>query len=380
MIDTITLSLSENMYKLYEPNMFRLTTSQKGVSKWVLNGTKDERTRGVYYPMLTTVERVNSTGWTDKTLQIQVSLPKMMFGNNFDELAELDLPLVLDKLVLYLGRRGIKTSQDQLRRADVIGIHCGKNMVLQDGTTPQMIIEKVSQGEYTRRWDVEEVKYRNNGLGWKLHTNRWELALYDKKKDLQRANISEGRSEEQGNRVQLGLFDVPKKYKPFEVLRLEVRLNNKTMIKGVFKQIGITIPLTLESMFSETVTKKVLLHYVSLIENARPAFFDYQFGSKIDLLAELRVNKPSTSPTTLLAVACLKQAVDQGATLGEIREIVAPESNVQWRKLVKEAKLIPTPHVEQSLAILRSQIEGYRPLRLVDFKDKLINNDKRIIL
>lgn len=376
MIDTITLSLGKNMYIVFEPEKFRLTTSQKGVSKWVLNGTREERARGVYYPMLTMVERINSAGWTDKTLQIQVSLPKMMYGNNFDELAESDFLNVLEKIKLYLARRGIETTLDNLRQADVIGIHYGKNIVLQDGTTPQMIIQKVAQGEYTRRWDVEEVKYRNNGLGWKLHTNRWELALYDKKKDLQRANISEGRSEEQDNRVQLGLFDVPKKYKPFEIIRLEVRLNNKTMIKSVFKKVGITTPLNFENMFSEQVAKKVLLHYVSLIESARPTYFDYQTSGPEDLLAEIRMSNPKMSITNILALAYLRQSMYQGSRLGSIREIIAPQPIVHWRKLTKEASMVVVAHNDRPFVILRSQIENYCPLKLIDFADYMLNNDK----
>lgn len=376
MIDTITLALSESSYNNFEPGKFTLTTSQKGVSKWVLNGTKNEREHGIHYPSLTIVDRTSKAGGINKSLQIQVSLPKMMYGNNFDELTQADFPKVLDQMKIYLARRSVEVSLDDLRRADVIGIHYGKNIALQDGTTPKMIIDKIAQGEYTRRWDVEEVKYKNNGLSWKLHTNRWELAFYDKKAELQSAKVSEARSEEKNHVGQIGLFDEPKKYKPFEVLRMEVRLNNKTMIKHVFKKIAITVPLTFEGLFAEQVAKQALLHYMAMIESARPTYFDYQSSGPDDLLAEMRISNPKMSVTNLLALAYLKQSVDQGATLGAIREIIAPQPCVQWRKLAKEATMVKVAHKDRPFAVLRSQIESYRPLKLVDFANYMLNNDK----
>ena len=375
MIDTITLRLTKGMYVLFARAKFVLSTSRKGISKLVLNPTKAERVQGIYYPYLTLNNRVNKFGWSEESLTIQVSLPKLMFGNNFDELSDNDWTEVLKRIKDSLRRMDVGVFESQLVNAQVIGVHYGKNVVLRDGTTPKMIIDKIAQGDYSRRVDVETTKYRNNGLGWKLHTNRWELAFYDKKADLQQAKISDRRSEVKDDYVQLNLFDEPKRYKPFEVLRMEVRLNNRTMIRYVFEKTGIIVPTTFEYMFSEQIMKYILLYYVDMTETARPAYIDYHSTGSSDLLAEIKINNPKLSPINLLAIAYLKQAFDQNDTLGSIRQIIAPQSDPLWRRLIKKVKSIRVARRDRPLTLLRSQIEQYKPLQLVDFQDQMINND-----
>lgn len=376
MIDTITLLLRSGMYTLFAKSKFMLSTSRKGITKHVLNPTRTDRKNGIYRPYLTLNHRANKEGIIIESLTIQISLPKMMFGNNFDELYENDFPEVIQKLKRQLQIMDVGVFESNLAMAEVIGIHYGKNFALRDGTTPKMTIDKVAQGDYFKHLDVEKATYRNDGLSWKLHTNRHELIFYDKKADLLRVKISEGRSEENDNYVQLNLFEEPKKFRPFEVLRMEARLGNKSTIKQVFEQANIAVDRTFKAMFSESVTKQVLLHYLNYVEDTRPKYLDYRSINHSDLLAEIVLNTPKSSPSSLLAYAYLKEKMDQGKTLGSIRQIVALQHDRQWRMLMKQVKAIDVTKREHPFVLMRSQIEQYKPLKLVDFQDHMLNNDK----
>jgi hypothetical protein len=359
---------------------FVLTTSRRGMTKLVLNPPKGDRKRGVYYPYLTLINRRNKLGIWEEGLMLQVSLPKLMFGNNFDELSERNFPEVVAKLKRCLQMMDVRVFETLLENAEVVAIHFGKNIILQDGTTAKMLIDKIAQGEYSVRLDTELTKYRNNGLGWKLHTNHHEVAFYDKKADLAQAKISERRSEETDNYPQLNLFDKPKEYRPLEVLRMEVRLNSSRMIKQVFEKASITTPKTFKSMFSEATATKVLLHYVSISEEARPEYFDYLSRGPSDLLAEVKIRHPKLSLAKLLALSYLKQATDQGDTLGSIREVVTHESSVEWNRLMKIAREIKVPCRDYPFAPIRDQITNYKPVSLLEYRERMLSNDKRSTL
>jgi len=365
---------------MFERNKFMMTANRSGMIKHVYNTTKAERSKGIFRPYLTLEQRKNSAGWDDEVLKIQTSLPKSLYGNNFDELSDADFAQVLSKMTHDLKMMDIGVFESVLAQAEVIGIHYGKNIVLENGMVPKSIIDTIAQGDYFQSLDINKVEYRNNGLVWKLHTNTFELALYDKKADLQQAKVSEKRCIEKDNQIQLNLFDEPSKYRPMEVLRMEVRLNTVKKIKQVFAKIGLSVPLTFRDMCNTTIEKQVLLHYLDMIEQARPKYLDYHASSSQDLLAEIRMCNPKLPPKDLLAFVKTKELIDNGDTLGGIREMIGAQYAPKWRKLVNEAKTIQVSRHIRPLAFMRSQIEQYKPLKLVDFQDELLNNDNRIDL
>ena len=77
---------------------------------------------------------------------------------------------------------------------------------------------------------------------------------------MQQSKISEKRAIEKEGFVQLNFFNRIEKMKP-EVLRMEVRLGTKTKIKGLLKTVNIAPNLTFKELYSQSVSKKILLHY-----------------------------------------------------------------------------------------------------------------------
>ena len=89
MIDTIVLTLSKTDFTITDPSRFvpnaqwaleAMSFNHRLQSKQ--NPTKKELRQGLYKPILTLYNR-NASG---PFLRIELSLPKLFFGNNFSEL------------------------------------------------------------------------------------------------------------------------------------------------------------------------------------------------------------------------------------------------------------------------------------------------------
>src|SRR5262245_59776513 len=106
------------------------------------------------------------------------------------------------------------------------------------------------------------------------------------------ANKSEKRAIENDNAIQLNLFETFKKRKRLEVMRIEVRLNNRQKIGQLFRVLGIQSDLTLKNLFNPQIAQQVLLHYLNELESKRLPLFDYKPTSPKSLLADLVINNP----------------------------------------------------------------------------------------
>jgi hypothetical protein len=131
------------MYRITEPDKFRpsarwienpLMISSDIRSKQ--NTTKKELSRGIYKPCLTLSNCIGPSGHRDIMLKVELSLPKLLFGNNFQELRYKDFSLITKKLVEKLECMGVEIDENVLAHAHVSAIHYAKNIVLKDGSTP----------------------------------------------------------------------------------------------------------------------------------------------------------------------------------------------------------------------------------------------------
>ena len=117
MLDTIVLTLSKNMYYISEPDRFEPSAKLNLLGddnfrwSWIFsakqNPSKTELINGYYKPRLTLTNRFNHTGRREATLKIELSLPKMLFGNNFDELTTSDFEPVTTVLQSRLKEMGV---------------------------------------------------------------------------------------------------------------------------------------------------------------------------------------------------------------------------------------------------------------------------------
>ena len=119
MIDTIVLTLNENSFRIVEHDKFSPSTEGlycpsgyyrlggRANLTCVQNPTSKELVAGIYKPRLTATKRFNKHRNFEITLKIEFSIPKLLFGNNFDELEDSNFPLVVSKLNQKLKDMGV---------------------------------------------------------------------------------------------------------------------------------------------------------------------------------------------------------------------------------------------------------------------------------
>lgn len=360
------------MYTIIDKNNFvnGVSNAIRGVYTLVQNPTKSELQTGNYKPRLTLTNR-----FREETLAIELSLPKLMFGNNFDELTDNDFNSIIEMMRLKLKEMGVLVFSAVLSNSLVSSVHYSKNIPLTDGSTPSQYIKRISEANIKAFLDINHTDFRNGGHGFKWHCNSYEVTFYDKLKDLQMAKKSGKRAIESDNVVQLNLFDDIEKNKPFEVLRMEVRIGKRQKIRQIIKSVGIETEPTFKTLFSSGLSQKILLSYLHELESRRPPLQDYHSNKPKELLADLIVNNPSLGLKRTLQLFGLKQAMDV-ISMREIRQIFKSYSDRSWYRLVSEANQVRLPIAKDHFGIIRTYLANFTPLKLVDFQLVMLNNDK----
>jgi hypothetical protein len=272
MLDTIALTLDQHEFEVLDPGRFSPSAQGllnppyyklggRGVFQCVQNPTKKDFAEGRYGPRLTLAKRIRQGGFSI-TLRIEFSAPKLLFGNNFDELRSRDFDAVADTLHRALTGMGVGVSTETLRAARVSTIHYSKNMAFTDYTNCSMVMRELGRIDLNQRLDLSHTDYRNEGHAIRYHANNFEVTFYDKLKDLRKARVSEKRAIEQDYGGQRDLFATPGMFlKQLEVLRMEVRLGNRAKIMRVMGQVGAAVEPTFAALFDMGVAKAVLRHF-----------------------------------------------------------------------------------------------------------------------
>lgn len=370
MIDTVVLFLSRDKYHISEPDKFEPS------AQWALdnnhrpigfqskqNPTKKELLNGIYKPRLTLAHRINSKTEAEIMLKIELSLPKLFFGNNFNELMSKDLDPLLEKLSLTLKEMGAIVSSKNLLKAPVSVIHYSKNIPLTDGSTPYHYINKIKEANIKLSLDVNQTDYRNDGYSYKWHSNSYEIVFYDKIRDLEKAKISDKRALEKDNAIQLNLFEQFKQRKNLEFLRMEVRLNKRQKIKQVLNALNIDSDLTLKSLFKTTISQKVLLYYLGELENRRSVLMDYKASNDKALLSDLVFNNPDLGPKQILQIYGFKKALEIVNTR-ELRAMFMNHNQRSWYRFMSEINQTILPNQQNFLGIIKKNIVKYKACKI----------------
>lgn len=377
MIDTIKLTLDSTMFTILRKEDFQkdINNTASGFAKYVINPYKSELLRGIYKPRLTIAHRFNCSGVKGWTLYIELSLPKLLYGNNFTELTDNNFEAIIKKLSTVLKEMGILVYTDRLINAPVSAIHYSKNIVLDNGLTPYILINKIKDSNIRMSLDIDRAQFRNDGYSYKWHANMYEVAFYDKVNDLKKSNISPKRSEEKDNEIQLNLFEEIKKNDKLEVLRMEVRLNNRTKLRSLFRTLNISSDLTFKDLFKQDYSKTVLLHYIRELESNRPVILNYSAHDAKSLLTDLIINNPRLKPHKIFELFGIRQALEHYSER-ELKGIFNPKNYHIWYRLMKSTKEIIVPNQQSLLSIIKEKINEFKPISTLDFNKLMLNNDK----
>lgn len=375
MIDTVALMINRKLFITFNKDDFYKQTYSMGnkfFTKFMRNPSKKEIDRFGYMPRLTYFSR----SYNEQLVKIEFSAPKLLFGNNFDELEDVNLDKVVSRLQEQLTKMNIKIFYKPLKSAPVSSIHYSKNIPLTDYVMPVQILDELKKINLHQKLDMNQTDYRE-GHGLKIHANSYEIAFYDKLKDLKQAKISEKRAFEKDNYIQLDLFEKVKVLNPFEVFRMEARLNQRRKIKQILNLLSVDTELTFENLFKKSISQKVLSYYWQEIMNKLPPVISYKLKDKKDLLAEIMVSNPRLSLSKINQVIGVKTLIDEMGTR-QYREMTKKFDKTNWyrlNKLLKSVKLSES-YQFQPFKNINNTLSEFKPLKLVDFEDRMINNDK----
>lgn len=388
MIDTIVLTLKTGMFTILDHDKFSPSTKglyDASIGYYRLGGrsnitckqnpTPNELKQGIYKPRLTVTKRINRERNFEITLKIEFSIPKLLYGNNFDELTEADFPAVIQKLKTVLRDMEVYILEQHLTNAPVSSVHYSKNIALTDYTTPYTYLSQLNKLNINQRLDTNRTDFRNEGHSFKYRANSFEIVFYDKIKDLQQAKISEKRAEEKDNALQLGLFDILNQKRPLEVLRVEIRLNKRQKISQILRLIGKDFEPTFTNIFNQDTAKEVLLHYITEIEQAYPPLLIYQYDSPKKFFSGFIRTNHTAKLTQALKMLGLRVLIDE-IGVREFREMTKHYGSSAWYSLNKEMKALTQTDEPSIFSLLREQINKFEPLKLLAIQDQMLNNDK----
>ena len=358
MIDTIVLSISQTDFTITDYNAFRPS------AYWIANTNNFQSQKdlkaGIYKPRLTLYNAYNKDASSSVVLKIEVSLPKLVFCNNFEELRYKDFIVVITKLHIILQSMGVSTTLQALSTAKVSSIHYSKNIIFTDGSIPYHFIQKIKESCASTVLDTNQTDYRNEGHSYRWHCNAYEVVFYDKMHDLAKAKISDKRSLEKDNALQFDILEQRSQHKKLEVLRMEVRLSKRSKIKQLFSSLKLPSSLTFKKLFKPALAKKILLHYFSLIESKRPALLDQETTANKNFLCTLIVNNPTLSPQKILQVYGLKSALST-MSLREIKSLFKNTQQRSWQRMLRQLQEVCLPLKDKPFELIKHQLMSFKP-------------------
>lgn len=385
MIDTVALLLPRGNFKIHNPSRFHPSANtvltdnfdyfgSQPVVKCTLNPTKADYQGNKYPPKLTLQRRPRTKIDDGLTLKIEVSLPKLVYRNNFDELENTDFDLVVNTLFRNLQEVGVEVQYSELENASVCMIHYGKNVMLTDYSFPSIYTNALNRIDITKRLDVEEVKYRNGGQVWKCHANSFEFIAYDKLADLNKAKISEKRTVEKDNYTQLNLFDHMNST-DVQVLRIEVRLNCKRKIKLILKKVHAPEDLSFKYLFCKELARKVCLHFIDDFISCSIPVLQQKTAVNDTFITNLLAENTKLSLNSFLKTIGMCSLINLYGLPGT-RQILGRFGMSAWYAAKRNIKTTHVEKHEDPLSKLRNIIDQFDTVKLVDLNGKMINNDK----
>ncbi len=279
---------------------------------------------------------------------------------------------------VLLNEMGVGVGRFELEEAQVSAIHYGKNVILTDHSLPMSYIQEIKKADINNIYDANQTDFRNNGHSYKYHSNTFEFILYDKLKDLAKAKLSPKRSVEKDKFIQSGLFDLLEKSEkdPFEVLRLELRLNRRHKIKSELNKIGIPYKLpdlTFKNLFSEDIAKRACLSQLKNIEQALSLVSEKNSDSFTTRAINLIADNPHIKPRMILEFLAFNEIVAEH-DIRTARLLLDPRGKHWFRIKDKYESIKIDKRKDNKIDLLIKAVNEFKTVRLKDYPQLMLNN------
>lgn len=375
MIDTVKLTVPYQE----RPEWLKKIQSDKGyvagsgLFTATIKPSKSYKQLGIYLPQLQYVERPSTQDRARTfTLNIELSLPKLFFGNNFDELTDDLFSAVLNELSKRIWAvYDVKIPPFELKNATVARIDYSKNIVFTDRTPVSTVVGVIATGDIPKTYDVQKTDFRNGGQIYHIHANIMDIVVYDKIADLKQAKVSEKRSYEKYNYTQLKLAEEFEKHNNVTIARFEIRLNTKRKIRKELQAVGVSEDLRFCHVFSTDMSRRILLRHWENITEAIP---------KVETLAstpsQILVSHVSTKPGMKFAEASaytlmriLRNEIQEERTVRNLIEGLFGSN--QYTRLKKIGRNSPAKTQFEHLRHITETITEMKPINIAEFIQNL---------
>lgn len=320
-------------------------------------------------PRLTYTQRPKTGFTASYELAIELSLPKLLYNENFTELTDQDFPRLVEQLRASLVEMGVWLFSHQIREAEVRAVHFGKNFVFKDYTSTSSVLQMLRTADISKRLDVQNTDFRNGGYVLHMHTNSMDIAFYDKLADLRKSKVTEKRSQEKDNYVQLDILNAIKRQHPVASMRYELRFNGKVKIKSALAKVGFEQPLTFENVFSAELSRKLLLaQWKDFYDNIPKLALDTDEPDK--LLANILQTTEQKGPikaAAQLGMTMLLKDSDQRYVRTMFEERFGKHAWSSLKPLTKQ----PNRVQYKTLLAIQKGLEEFKPTKIEDIKDSI---------
>lgn len=369
MIDTVKIAVPYPDRPEWFDKVRKAAKYHNGVFTAPIYPSKSYKQAGIYLPRLQYVERP-ATKLLEKsfTLNIELSLPKLYFGNNFNELTDDLFLAVVNKL-----SKTLRTSYDvwilpsEIERAIVSRIDYSKNTVFTDRTPVSTIIDTLKTADISKVYDVQHTDFRNGGLIYHIHTNSSDIVAYDKVADLKQAKVSERRSIENDSYSQLNLLDEFEEHKNVTIFRFEVRLGNRQKIRKELKAISADDDLHFYHLFSTDISRKILLLHWQNIFN-RIQVSETVTNTAMQILVSYKQSSPDmkfAEASALTLMRLLRQELHEERAVRNIIEGLF--GTAQYYRLRNRSRDPPDKSQLKDLLYIEKTLTAMTPVSVTNF-------------
>ncbi len=349
MIDTATLSVPTRKI-VTDPiidrigSKWHLQRRTPGYDMYIRNPSA-AFTKQNYFPYVTAFNRKGShSSWkeAESTIHFRFSAPKLIFQNNVDELTEDQFEAVVRALTDRLREMNILVRSQTLADAEVRTVHYSKNIELHDGYTARYVINELGKIDMSKRFDFGKARYENDGSGIVAHTKAHEFVVYDKIADMGKSQ-KRAIDKDQTSRQPSLFADFEKAEKPHEIIRFEIRLNEKRKIDALFQELGFAPNPTFKDAFSAAKSKKVVRHYWdTMVTGHAAALFGHTLTMK-ELLHQIMLAEKNMRPKEAIYRAAAIFMAREGNGLRELRSILQRRGRDDfWYDLTADVKKTTT--------------------------------------
>ncbi len=328
MIDTIILAIPRDKICTipYSRERFFCEWTQQKIGRnhriFIKNGPKQKESTDPYYPRLTEYHRQNErTGILARVVNIEFSVPKLLYNNNLDELEEKDFIAVIDILHERLLQMGENVSKDDIQNAVVAGFDPAKNILLSDGYRAYHIIRELNKININKKLDLTKITFKNDGQGLQVYSKSYSIVFYDKIADL---NQKKGRAiDKDQTPQQLSLFNEIKQKEPLlEILRFEIRLRNKKKMNSVLEMLGFQPNPAFKDVFKKDVCQKVVRWYWDTIIKGENLFLFELENNPKRILRKILIKKDKIKAKEAIYLVGLNLLCKDEGGIRELRQIV----------------------------------------------------------